>query len=248
MLTGIYACATSLEALEQQQSIIADNIANASTVGYKKNKGVFRSFEAALADSTQAENTGELSSTVPYLTSEIDLSAGSLKQTGAPLDVAIKGEALFMLQSPGGPRYTRRGSFTLSETGKIINSLGWSLVGSNGEITVPPGTKSITIGPDGTVAADGQGLGQIMLVEVPEAAQLVRTEQCTFRTTDPNLYLRPAEDAKTRQGYVETSNVQIIDELVSMIATLRVYEASQRMLSQQASSLERLTQTASRGV
>ena len=248
MLTGIYACATSLEALEQQQSIIADNIANASTVGYKKNKGVFRSFEEILADSAQTSDRGLLSSTVPYLTTEVDLSAGSLKQTGAPLDVAINGEALFMLQSPEGPRYTRRGNFTLSESGEIVNSLGWSLMGSNGEIVVPPGARNITIGPDGTVMADGQGLGRITLVGVPRASQLVRTEQCTFRTVDPNLRMPDAEDAKTRQGYVETSNVQIIDELVSMIATLRVYEASQRMLSQQASSLERLTHTASQGV
>jgi len=245
MLTGIYACANSLEALEQQQNIIADNIANASTVGYKKNKGIFRSFEEALASNTSAESTAESGSTEPYLTTAIDLSAGSLKHTGAPLDVAIEGDALFMLQSPEGSRYTRRGNFTLSDTGKVVNSLGWSLMGSGGDIIVPPGAKSITIGPDGTVTADGQGLGQIMLVEMPRTDQLVRTEQCTFRTVDSNQFLGPAADVKTRQGYVETSNVQIIDELVSMIATLRVYEASQRMLSQQASTLERLTQASS---
>ena len=245
MLSGIYACASTLQTLEQQQDIIAHNLANAETAGFKRSKGVFRSFKEVLAGEDTGEAPADLAGTAPVLATEIDLTKGSLRQTGGSLDLAIEGDGFFVLRTPAGQRYTRRGSFQLSEDGTIVNSLGWALTSDSGDLIVPRGVREIAIQSDGQVMVDDAPMGKVMVVDVPDKSQLVRTEQCTFRTVDEDTFLPLSVESKVRQGYIETSNVQVIDEMVAMIATLRIYEASQRMLSQQAETLDRLTRAAS---
>jgi len=245
MLSGIYACASSLETLEQQQDIIAHNLANAETAGFRRSKGVFRSFNEVLEGEQKGTGPADLAGTAPVLSTEIDLAKGTLRQTGGSLDLAVEGDGFFVLRTPSGQRYTRRGSFQLSEDGTIVNSLGWALTSDSGDLTVPRGVREIAIQSDGQVIVDDMPMGRVMVVDVPDKSQLVRTEQCTFRTADKDTFLPLSAGSKVRQGYIETSNVQVIDEMVAMIATLRIYEASQRMLSQQADTLEQLTRAAS---
>ena len=248
MLSGIYACASSLEALQQQQEIIANNLANVNTSGFKKGAGVFRSFEEILRAEGGDADVPELGSTSPFLSSQINFSPGRIDHTGNPLDLAIEGDGFFVVQSPNGLRYTRKGTFALSDDGTIVSARGWPLMADNGHIVVPPGTTDITIEEDGKAHTGRVHLGRIMLVDIQDTAGLVRDEHTTFRTRDPGVVPPAAQTVRMRQGYIEGSNVNVIDELVAMVATMRSYEATQRLLSQQSQTLDKLTSQAAQGV
>ena len=245
MISGVYASASSLLSLEKSQNIITHNLANANTMGYKRNRAKFSTFEEALA-SEGVQTTAELAKDAPMISSEIDFSSGNTTETGNPLDLAIQGKAFFVLQSPTGLRYTRKGNFCLSTDRKIVSDAGWPLQGRGGDITAPEGTKTIRIDLDGNVYADGESIDQISLAEVVDPDQvLVRSDHTTFRTmTDTGAALPASTMAKVHQGRLERSNVSVMHELVAMIATLRMFEANQRMLVQQDGTLQKLTQFA----
>ena len=248
MLSGIYACASSLEALQQQQEIIANNLANVNTTGFKRSKGMFRSFEEILRTQGGASDAPALGGTAPFLMSEISFSPGRISPTGGRLDLAIEGDGFFVLESPNGPRYTRKGAFTLSSDGTVVNANGWPLMSDNGHIIVPPGSPDFVVEGDAKVHAGRVHLGRIMIVNIEDTSTLVRAENASFATSDPSMAPPPSDTARLRQGYLESSNVDVIEELVAMIATTRSYEVTQRMVSQQNETLGKLTSQAAQGV
>jgi len=247
MISGIYACSSSLETLQQQQEIIANNLANINTCGYKKGKGQFRKFDDAL-ESQAAAGSSSANSDVPGLKNEIDFTAGKLMRTGNSLDLAIEGEGFFVLQSPNGLRFTRKGTFSLSSDGILVSGQGWPVVSSNGEIKVRKGTGQIAVSEGGNVSAGGRSLGKVLVVNFKDTEVLQRSEHTTFRTAEEDTMPPKAESAKVQQGYTETSNVEMVDELVAMIATMRSYEASQRLMSQQYETLSKRTSQASQSM
>jgi flagellar basal-body rod protein FlgF len=226
MDSGYYAASTALAARTQALDTIANNLANASTPGYRAEHNVFSSI---LADTEGASgsplskainNLGILSGTT------LDLSQGSMQKTGNDLDLAIQGPSFFVVQTANGPKYTRNGSFQVSPKGQLVTSAGDAVMGDKGVIPMLPGP--VSIGPDGTISSDGAVAGKLRLVDFPANTSL-QSEGGTYYSAPANT-ATPASDSTVLQGSLENSNVNPIYSMVELITAQRAAETMQRAL------------------
>jgi flagellar basal-body rod protein FlgG len=239
--------------------VIANNLANVSTNGFKRARAVFedllyqtiRQPGAQSSQQTQLPTGLQLGTGVrPVATTRV-FAQGNLQQTGNPLDVAIQGNGFFQVLMPDGTTaYTRDGSFQVDSQGQLVTSSGFPVQPA---ITIPPNALTVTIARDGVVSVQRAGsptasqVGALQLVGFANPAGL--------QSFGENLYLESAASgtpsANTpgsnglgllNQGYVETSNVNVVEELVSMIQTQRAYEINSKSISTSDQMLQRLTQ------
>ncbi len=213
------------------QDAIAQNLANANTTGYKEDIPEFQSFGETLLrrvnGADPGASVGSLGSGTTLRRLATDFSDGALEKTGNPLDVALTGDAALAVQTPQGVRLTRDGSLTRSAQGLLVQANGGGTVlGQNGPIRIPAAARDIVINTSGQVSADGVALGRLRLASVNAAsgAQKVGDNQFTeaASTTAPT--------GTVRQGYLESSNVSVVKEMVAMISVMRAYETNQKML------------------
>jgi flagellar basal-body rod protein FlgF len=206
--------------LSRQMEIIADNIANLSTPGFKAE------MMAVIPEGDGTAPKDEVMA-VPFGLVR-DIRAGDFTHTGNSLDLAIKGQGYFVVQTPAGERYTRNGRFQLDGDGQIINSSGYPVLGDGGgAITVPAGAGKITIGRDGSISTKDGNIGTIGIVTFEKHQKLQRADGGLFLATDPPL---PAEKAEIIQGSIESSNVQAVIQITEMISVLRSYQQAQRIV------------------
>lgn len=218
----IYAALSRQEGLERLMRITANNIANASTDGYRRESGLFAEWVNRLP-----VDGGGVSQSRAFVRST-DFSQGALQRTGATLDLAIEGEGFFRVLSAQGEFFTRAGSFTRSPAGEIVTSDGARLLDEGGAPMIAPGdAASLRVAADGTVSSDGAPLGRIGIVQPLDLSALTRSANGRF-TADADT--RPAENATIRQGFIEESNVDAIRELTRMIDIQRSYEAAQNFM------------------
>jgi flagellar basal body rod protein FlgG len=220
---------SSLSSLEQEFNAIAHNLANVNTVGYKR---ITTSFAKSLEDKQRGPSGAD--TTKAEINLGVDFSQGlSLKETGRTLDVALCDKGFFVIESPEFQMYTRNGSFRINQNGQIVDSVGRIVSGEGGPITVNGDTavSQINISSDGTISANGQELGKFRIVDFPEAQdKIIPVGGSCFRVpedVDPEI----VENVVCRQGYLESSNVKMVDELVGMIMVQRLYEANMKSLS-----------------
>jgi flagellar basal-body rod protein FlgF len=215
--------------LTRQMEIIADNIANISTPGFKAE------MLAVTPEGDGVAPKDELMA-VPFGLVR-DIRAGDFSHTGNSLDLAIKGDGYFVVQTPGGPRYTRNGRFQLDADGRIVNSSGYPLLGDGGgAISVPSGSGTLSIGRDGTISSDAGGnIGTIGIVTFANQHTLQRADGGLFIANQPPL---PAANAEVIQGSVENSNVKAVVQITDMIQVMRSYEQAQHIVD---SENERVT-------
>jgi len=259
MIRSLWISKTGLDAQQTQLDVIANNLANVSTNGFKRARAVFedllyQTYRPAGAQSSQQTQVPvglQLGTGVrPVSTARIH-TQGNLQQTGNSLDLAIQGPGFFQIQQPDGTTaYTRDGSFHVDSQGQVVNSNGFALQPA---ITIPANATQITIGQDGTVSVLQPGqtaptqVGTIQLAGFVNAAGLQSIGQ--------NLYLETAASGAPttntpgtngagllNQGYVETSNVNVVEELVNMIATQRAYELNSKAIQTSDQMLQRLAQ------
>lgn len=255
MTSALWNSKTGLDAQQTRMTVISNNLANANTTGFKRDRAVFedliyqniRQPGAQSSQDTQLPTGLQLGTGVRVVATEKLFTQGNVSQTDAPLDVAVQGRGFFEIQLPDGTSgYTRDGSFTLDSQGQIVNSSGYVLQPS---ITIPASVTSITIGVDGTVSTLTAGdssptqVGNIQLVDfVNETGLQPRGE---------NLYLETASSGSPTpgtpgqsglgtliQGSLETSNVNVVEELVNMIETQRTYEVNSRAIETADSMLQ----------
>ena len=202
--------------------VIANNIANASTPGYKRESV---KFEELLQKEKPAEDQkgNQSISFVKDAGVTRDLSAGRLESTGAPFDLAINGDGYFAIQTAQGERYTRNGHFTLNSEGIITTEGGDPLMGDGGPITITPDDGDITFGVDGTISGKQGQLGKVQLVNFANPRDLVKQGDSLYSTTQT---ANPATGAVLAQGMLESSNVQPVLEISRMIEVMRAYEAT----------------------
>jgi flagellar basal-body rod protein FlgG len=232
---------TGLEGEQTKMDVISNNLANLNTTGFKKMRPVFA--DLLYEDQTQAG--GFTSQTTNYpsglqqgtgsnvIATEPVVTQGSLEQTGNALDLAINGQGYFQILQPSGTiAFTRDGSFQVSAQGQVVNALGDQL---QPPITIPRGAQSVTIGQDGTVSVTLQGQAQPSQVGVIQLANFVNP--AGLQNTGNNLAIQtqasgapitgqPTQNGlgSVAQGYLESSNVSVVDEMIDMIATQRAYE------------------------
>ena len=216
-----YVSLTRMKGLADELRVVANNIANVATNGFRAERLVF----AEVLVEVDSDG-GSLSMATPRA-HYTDPSPGGFRATGGTFDLAIEGEGFFQIQTPNGPRLTRAGSFIRDAEGTVMTMEGHALLDQGGgPVLVPPDAAAIAIGLDGTISADGQPVGQVgTFVAPPET--LVREEGVRFRATGPVI---PAPAARVAQGYLEESNVSPVKELSRMIEVQRTYELGQSFL------------------
>lgn len=227
MNSGFYAACTALMERTNALDAIANNLANASTNGFR---GESQSFGAVMAGSgaepdnllNQAANSyGVLGDT------QLDLTQGSLVKTGNPLDVAIAGPGFFTVQTANGPVYTRDGAFKVSASGQLVTANGDAVMGLGGVIHVPAG--AITISKDGTISADGAILNRLAVVEFAPGAGLKSAGRTYY--TAPAGTATAATGSQVEQGSLESSNVNPVASVVALINAQRSAEQVRHMLT-----------------
>jgi flagellar basal-body rod protein FlgF len=228
MLRGLYTVAGAMETAARNHELISENLVHATTPGYRRQGLVFEvapsSGDADLPGATAVPSrAGRTPNSFVYLES------GSLQKTDNPLDVALAGNAFFTVQGPNGPLYTRNGSFQLSATGELqTRGGGYPVLGGGSALNLPADTSSIKITGDGTVLANGAAVGQLQLASFANSASLRRVGPTLFDGTDPQT--PPLGSVQVEQGFRESSNVQPVQEMVSMMLGMRYYEAAEKAM------------------
>jgi flagellar basal-body rod protein FlgG len=221
---GLYIAASGMLAEQVRQDQIANDLANASTPGYKPDRAAQSVFGALLLQNRQTgAQVGPLYLGARIAELRTDLTQGPLQQTDNPLDVAVHGDGFFCVQTPDGTRYTRNGQLALDAQGRLVTTAGQLLLGTDGQPITVGRADGMSIAQDGTVRSGTKVVGQIAIVSLTNA---VKQGDNVFTGT-PGA--KPAETT-VEQGYLEGSGVEPARAMVDMIVSLRAYEASQRVL------------------
>lgn len=259
MIRSLWISKTGLDAQQTQMDVVANNLANVSTNGFKRSRAVFedllyqniRQPGAQSSQQTQLPSGLQIGTGVRPVAAERIHTQGNLQQTGNKLDVAVQGTGFFPVLMPDGSTgYTRDGSFQTDAQGQLVTSSGYVIQPA---VTIPANASSVTIGSDGVVSVTQPGsvapvqVGQLQLASFVNPAGLQSSGQ--------NLYLESASSGAPSmanpgangngtlvQGYLETSNVNVVEELVNMIQTQRAYEINSKAITTSDQMLQKLSQ------
>ncbi|MEO1556198.1 MAG: flagellar hook-basal body complex protein [Pseudomonadota bacterium] len=225
-----YVTLTRQSGLMREMQVVANNIANAATTGFRQEGVVFsehvRSVQGG-ASLSMGHGNGRHSS----------FDQGTLTQTGGTFDFAIEGDGFFLVQTPDGVRLTRAGSFSPNGAGDLVTHEGHPVLDAGGApVFVPPDARALSVSPDGTISADGLLVGQIGLVTPTDPRAMIRENGVMFRADEG---FEPSENARMMQGFVEASNVDPIGQLARMIEVQRAYEMGQSFLDAEDERIRR---------
>src|SRR5262249_19561024 len=208
------------------QDVVAQNLANATTPGYRRQGLTFDALIPRTRNSNLTTSPGSSTETKPTLFTQFD--AAPIQFTGNPLDVALSGDAFCVLEGPQGPVYTRNGVFELNQQGELQSKSGLRVLGQGSRIAVPADAGQITISHDGVVRANNLEIGRLRLATFTDPGSLQRVGDTLFAGGSPTT---PGPGAvRVQQGYREGSNVQVINEMISMMLGMRQYEAAERAM------------------
>ena len=235
MLKGIHTSASGMIPQARKQEVIANNVANAGTPGYKADRLFTKELSKAAAKAQPTRSDWE----TPMLDKTyVDFRPGAFDQTGNDLDLAIDGDGFFLLQDLEGGRFlTRSGRFTVDNEGFMTHSDGMRLIGQGGPVQV--GQGKISIDPDGTIQVNGLTVDRIIPQAVADMGTLDKIGSALF-AVPANEEVASATNTEIRQGYLETANVDIVQEMVDMIITYREYEANAKAMQAQDQTLDNL--------
>lgn len=227
-------------ALGRELDVVANNIANLNTTGFKTDGSVFEEYIGPTArDGTMTGPDAQISFVRDRAT-WIDMSQGSIERTGNPLDVAIDGRGFLAVQTPRGERYTRNGALQVNAAGELVTTEGYQVLGDSGPITLQPKDRDITISEDGNISVREGGVttaealrGRLRLVTFAQEGRLQKDGTGTFMAP-AGITPDPATSVRIVQGAVEKSNVRSVIEMTRMIEVTRSYTQVANMLAQQA--------------
>lgn len=249
MLRGLYTAWTGMVNEQKRLDVISNNMANSNTVGYKGEKVASRAFDEVLGikirDGSQAYHNqliGRLSLGVKIGETYTSYDQGSVRQTNNTYDVALSGKGFFTLSvtDKAGEvhtRYTRDGRFMLTKDGLLVDADGNPVQGENGDITINPSAKSVSISNQGVITADGETIDTLKIVDFQDYDYLVKYGNTMYEPVE-GAAMQDAT-AEVIQGYTEQSNVNVVREMVDMITITRAYEANQKVIRAYDSMLDR---------
>jgi flagellar basal-body rod protein FlgF len=227
-------------ALARDLEVVANNLSNINTTGYKADSLIFEKFLMPEASSGGFPADSRQLAYVRDRATWHHLGAGPIQQTGGPLDVAIDGNAFLVVQTAGGPRYTRNGALQISSTGALVTNMGDPVLGVGGPIQFQNTDHDIAIGEDGTItvregtsATSDSTRGQLQLAQFADAAQLQKQGSSLF-LAPAGVTPQPApQTVRVVQGAIEQSNVSAVSEMARMVEITRTYEQIASLLQQQ---------------
>lgn len=224
--------------LERQLDVIANNVANVNTAGYKADNSLFEEFLTSGAHEDNFTGRDRRVSFVQDRGTFRDFSQGAAEQTKNPLDLAIDGSAFLVVQTPAGERYTRDGGMQLNNQGQLVTVAGNPVLGTGGPIVFQPTDHDINITPDGTITVvEGNGRtdsirGKLRLVSFPDAQKLLKEGLNLYTAGEGSA--QPDAKSAVRQGFIEKSNVNAVAEMSRMIEVTRAYTQISTLLQQQS--------------
>lgn len=225
MDNAIYATLTRQSGLMKEMGVVANNISNMNTTGFRREGVIFAEHLSAL------DRRGDTLAMAHARGRLIDLRQGVLTQTNGSFDLAIEGEGFFAVETPDGNRLTRAGAFIPSAEGELMTAEGHRLLDEGqAPVLIPAGASAVTVGADGTLSANGVPFGRIGLFQPPEGVQPTHQGGTLFRIEGD---AEPIEDARIRQGFLEESNVDPVFEITRMIEVQRAYELGQSFLDRE---------------
>jgi flagellar basal-body rod protein FlgG len=259
MIRSLWISKTGLDAQQTQMDVIANNLANVSTNGFKRTRAVFedllyqniRQPGAQSSQQTQLPSGLQLGTGVRSVATERNFSQGNLQETGNSKDIAIQGEGFFQVLLPdGATAYTRDGSFQVDNQGQLVTASGFAIQPT---ITIPADATSVTVGRDGTVSITQAGDATTTEVGALQLASFINP--AGLMAKGENLYVETSASGNANtntpgtngsgtlaQGFVETSNVNVVEELVNMIQTQRAYEINSKSITTSDQMLQKLAQ------
>ena len=259
MIRSLWISKTGMDAQQTQMDVTANNLANVSTNGFKKSRAVFedllyqtiRQPGAQSSQQTQLPSGLQIGTGVKPVATERLFTQGNLQQTTNPLDIAIQGNGFFQVQMPDGTAaYTRDGSFQVNAQGQLVTSSGFAVQPA---ITIPANVLSISVARDGVVSVTRAGQAAPTQVGALQLTSFVNP--AGLQSMGENLYIETAASGTPgsnapgtngmgllNQGYVETSNVNVVEELVGMIQTQRAYEINSKAIQTSDQMLQKLAQ------
>ncbi len=259
MIRSLWISKTGLDAQQTQMDVISNNLANVSTNGFKRSRAVFedllyqniRQPGAQSSQQTQLPSGLQLGTGVRPVATERVFEQGNLQQTSNSKDVAIQGNGFFQVLMPDGTTaYTRDGSFQTDSQGQLVTSSGFPVQPA---ITIPANAQSVTVGRDGVVSITLPGQAATTQVGAIQLATFINP--AGLMAKGENLYVESSASGNANtnapgtngagllsQGYVETSNVNVVEELVNMIQTQRAYEINSKAITTSDQMLQKLTQ------
>jgi flagellar basal-body rod protein FlgG len=244
MIRGLYIAASSAISENKRIDVIANNIANVNTSGFKKDTMITESFPDVLMKRIGAVDYKDIVAKAP-ITSKIgyigkmnhgvrvdevftNFEQGSISPSGNPLDLALQGKGFFTVETPAGERFTRSGEFTLNSDGYITTKEGYMVLGQNGAIQVEG--QNININEYGQVFSDGNEIDTLQLVDFNDYKLLKKEGDGLFTDASGDEANQIEAEGLVQQGYVEASNVNSVKMMVEMITMLRSYEANQKVI------------------
>ena len=233
MIRGLYTSATGMLAAQTQSEVIGDNVANLKTPGYKEQLASNISFPSLLIQrmgGNQASETvqiGGLGTGVGVDRAALSNVQGALQTTDVKTDLALTSPGYFVVQTPGGERYTRNGHFQLDANGMLQSPDGYALLGEQGPIG--PLSSDFSVSAGGTIMDQGRIIDRLRVVEIPTDA-LQREGQSLYSASQP---IQVSTAAQVLQGSVEASNVDLSGQMIQMMTVMKAYEANQRVIQTQ---------------
>ncbi|MCK0168261.1 flagellar hook-basal body complex protein [Jannaschia sp. S6380] len=224
MTDGLYPTLARQSGLLREMDVIAQNIANANTTGYRAEGLIF---------SEHVVRTGRDAPSISFASAtgrQTRFEQGGLEQTGGTFDIAIEGEGYFLVEVEGEPRLTRAGAFTAGADGTLVTPEGHPVLDEGGApLVLPGGPEKVGIAPDGTVSSDGQPIAKLAVV-VPEDPGAMRRQAAT--TFQAEAY-RPVDAPQVRQGFLEASNVDPVTEIARMVTVQNAYKMGQGFMDRE---------------
>lgn len=229
-----YTTLTRQSGLMREMQVVANNIANAATTGFRQEGLVF-------AEHVKRTGDGASLSMATANVRHTSMLQGALTQTGGTLDFAIEGDGFFLIETPQGERLTRSGSFSVSGEGDLVTNDGFRVLDAGGApIFIPPDATDLSVSSDGTMSSDGRPLAQIGLVTPLDTVGLIREDGVMFRS---EAGFDPVLDGRVLQGFLEGANVDPISQMARMIEIQRAYEMGQNFLESENKRIRTAMQT-----
>ncbi|HSV31352.1 MAG TPA: flagellar basal-body rod protein FlgF [Atribacteraceae bacterium] len=243
MIRGIYTAASGMNVFEIKQGVLANNLANIETPGFKADllraEAVYERAISRFTDEQSPISIGSLSIGAQLISEhQTDFSQGRIETTGNHLDFALQGGGFFVVATPEGEGYTRAGNFALDTDGRLVNVDGFPVLGTTGEIVLPPG-GTFLVDDQGRIRVDDEEVDQLRVVDFDDRNLLVKRGLNNFFPVDDLVEPREAVGFRVVQGSLERSNMNVVEAMVTMIETLRKFEAAQRAIQSQDLALQR---------
>lgn len=233
---------SALEASEMKAKMLMNNVANAQTPGYKKSDIVTTSFPLVLENATRSIDGRDsvFLATPRVVGSYNNFQNGAMFKTGSNTDLAIGGDGYFVVQSKDGEFYTRDGRFYVDDEGRLLTSSGnYPVMGQSGAIAVIPGSK-LEISKDGAIIVDDIETDKIRVVNFDDPSRLVSINNSFFKSPPEGVFYQDDVNPNIAQGFIESSNVSIINEMTNLITTQRSYELAAKIIKNREADMQKV--------